>query len=121
MKELKQPLILAPRTRIFHEDEPKFNAPHHFEIHGTPQGDETSGFLQKIDFQEGPINEVGVNGVTNEDLIACVIARLEGFQNSPFKSDDNQRAIVSLEDALSALGNRTRARLERGVEGTNTV
>lgn len=36
---------------------------------------------QDIYFQEGPISEVGVNGVTHEVLLAIVQHRLEGFQS----------------------------------------
>jgi len=34
-------------------------------------------------FQNGPIGEVGVNGVTNEALLAIVADRLRGFQGGP--------------------------------------
>jgi hypothetical protein len=56
-------------TQIFHEDEPKCNAPHHFEIKRKADGET----IAKVDMQEGPILESGVNGCCNEDLINIVV------------------------------------------------
>lgn len=75
--------------------------------------------LAAINFQKGPIKENGVNGVCNEDLIAMVITRLQGFQNSEFSSRDNAMAITKLEEALLWLRKRTMGREARGVEGTS--
>lgn len=72
-------------------------------------------------FQNGPIGDVGVNGVTHEALIAILIDRLEGFQAGAYANDDNQIALLSLRQAQSALQRRTRERMGRGVEGTHTV
>jgi len=44
-------------------------------------------------FQNGPINEVGVNGVTHEALLAIIIDRLEGFQKGPFACPENEIAL----------------------------
>ena len=43
----------------------------------------------EINFQNGPIKEFGVNGVTQEALAAIIIDRLRSFQNGPFCCDDN--------------------------------
>lgn len=72
-------------------------------------------------FQNGPINEVGVNGVTHEALLAILIDRLERFQNGPYKCHENAMALASLEAAQEWLKSRTKQRVERGVEGTHTV
>lgn len=72
-----------------------------------------------IEFQNGPINEVGVNGVTQEALLAIVIDRLRGFQSGEFKCRENAIALTHCEDALLWLQKRTRDRMARGVEGTN--
>ena len=74
-----------------------------------------------IHFQEGPILESGVNGVTHESLIAILIDRLEGFQFGPFACPENAEALEGLKIAQGALKRRTEARAERGVEGTHTV
>lgn len=73
-----------------------------------------------LKFQNGPVDE-GVNGITHEVLLAILIDRLEGFQKGPFACEDNQEAIDGLKDVASVLNRRTKARLERGVEGTHTV
>lgn len=72
-------------------------------------------------FQKGLIKEVGINGVTNEALLAIVIDRLRGFQDGQFKCRDNAVALTHIEEALMWLQRRTRARMVRGVEGTNVV
>lgn len=72
-------------------------------------------------FQNGPINEVGVNGITHEALLAILIDRMEGFQSGPYASNDNQEALDAMRTAQTALQRRTKARMARGVEGTHTV
>jgi hypothetical protein len=70
-------------------------------------------------FQNGPIHEHGVNGVTHEALLAIVIDRLRSFQAGPFHCPENEGALTHLELALADLQRRTRKRIQRGVEGTN--
>jgi hypothetical protein len=72
-----------------------------------------------INFQNGPIKEFGVNGVTQEALLAIVIDRLRSFQAGPFACDENAVALKFCENALQILQTRTRLRMLRGVEGTN--
>ncbi len=72
-----------------------------------------------IHFQNGPIKEAGVNGVTQEALLAIVIDRLRSFQAGPFHGEDNHYALVHCEEALAYLQKRTLARIARGVEGTH--
>ena len=81
----------------------------------------TGEVINKIDFQEGPIKEVGINGVTEEDLLLMIIARLESFQCSEFKCIENEEAIVSLREALISMNYRRIKRIKRGVEGTNNI
>lgn len=116
--ELKHDLLTTKYTKVFHEgaDKMTFDAPHHFEVYAG-----YNNLVGKVDFQEGPINEVGVNGVMNEDLIAMVITRLEYFNRSEYGCRENTMAITKLEEALLWLRKRTMARENRGVEGTHTV
>lgn len=72
-------------------------------------------------FQNGPINEVGVNGITNEALLAVLIDRMRGFQSGPYNCEANAIALTALEKAQDALRDRTKARMERGVEGTMAI
>lgn len=86
---------------------------------GDPSGTVTRDHRAFIDFQNGPIKEFGVNGVTNEVLLAIVIDRLRAFQAGPFKCVENELALQKVEDALWQLQERTKARIARGVEGTH--
>lgn len=70
-------------------------------------------------FQNGPIAEVGVNGVTHEALIAILIDRLQAFQSGPYANHYNASALAHLEAAQAALRERTLERMNRGVEGTH--
>ena len=74
-----------------------------------------------IDFQDGPIAEAGVNGLTQEVLLAICIDRLRCFQRGPFSCRENALALTKLEEAQHWLHSRTRARMDRGVEGTHEV
>lgn len=73
-----------------------------------------------IYFQNGPIKEAGVNGVTQEALLSIVIDRLRSFQAGPFSCRENALALTKCEEALLWLQKRTLDRIRRGVEGTNT-
>jgi hypothetical protein len=72
-----------------------------------------------IEFQNGPIAEAGVNGVTHEVLLAILIDRLEAFQAGPFANRFNAAALGHLQEAQRVLFERTRERMGRGVEGTH--
>ncbi len=76
-------------------------------------------FEHDINFQNGPIKEVGVNGLTQEALLAITIDRLRAFQAGPFSCRENAIALTHCEDALMWLQRRTRTRIARGVEGTH--
>lgn len=75
-------------------------------------------FEQTIKFQDGPVPEVGVTGVSIESVIAVLIHRLEDFQAGPFSCVENHSAIFHLELAMKSLQHRTADRVARGVEGT---
>lgn len=74
-----------------------------------------------IKFQNGPIGEAGVNGVTQEALLAIVADRLRGFQSGPFACKANACALTHIEEAQHWLHQRTLERMRRGVEGTHAL
>lgn len=80
---------------------------------------DTKGAL--ILFQNGPIPEVGVNGLTHEVLLAIVADRLRSFQLGPYACKANAEALTHIEEALHWLQQRTLERMRRGVEGTHTI
>lgn len=70
-------------------------------------------------FQNGPINEAGVNGITHEALLAIVADRLRSFQAGPFACKANACALTHIEEAMHWLQQRTLDRMRRGVEGSH--
>ena len=116
-KDKRNGLITQKYTQIKEEKDFKFNAPHTFKVERVEDNKE----LCVIHFQEGAIKEHGVNGVCNEDLIAMVIRRLEGFQASEFNCKENEKALEKLQESLMWLRKRTTDREVRGVEGTHVV
>jgi len=96
------------------------NACHHYRVEPIAS-DHPQGAINPFDikFQKGAILESGVNGCSNEALLAVVIDRLRGFQSGPFACRDNAVALTKLEEAVMWLHKRTRDRIARGVEGMN--
>lgn len=104
-------------------------ASHHYQITGfNTQTNASDPFMERygqpaahstILFQNGPIGEFGVNGITNEVLLAIVLDRLKSFQAGPFSTRENSLAITNIEQGLLWLQKRTLDRMKRGVEGTN--
>jgi hypothetical protein len=72
-----------------------------------------------VEFQNGPIGEVGVNGISQEALLAIVEDRLKCFQAGPYACRENAIALTRVQDAMHWLQHRTRERMQRGVEGTS--
>ena len=104
----------AMQLQIEVTDEPGAGGANHkyripVEFHGTCE----------INFQNGPIKESGVNGITQEALLAITIDRLRSFQNGPYKCRENAIALTHCEEALMWLQRRTVERIKRGVEGTH--
>lgn len=123
---LEHDLLTQNYTKILFETPCKPNAPSLFKVikakpesKGPNKGNNL--VLGLVQFQEGPVNENGVNGVANEDLIGMVLCRLESFQNSEYKCRENAIAITKLEEALMWLRKRTNSRIKRNVVGTSKV
>jgi hypothetical protein len=129
MKELTQHIVEGDsanhQLKIQVMDEPGAGgACHRYEVTGfntetnkSKEGAASNGVV--ILFQNGPIKEVGVNGVTHEALLTIVIDRLVAFQEGPFYCSENQLALQHAAHCLNALQLRTKARIARGVEGTH--
>lgn len=99
-------------------DEPGAGGAHH---HYTINYGTNEDVATDIKFQNGPINEVGVNGLTHEVLLAIVADRLRSFQRGPYACKSNACALTHIEEAQHWLQQRTIERMRRGVEGTHTV
>ena len=98
------------------------NACHSYHLINARSGDTSEPeVFHHIDFQDGPVLEAGVNGIHNEQLLAVVIHRLQGFQSGPFACRENALALTKLQEALMWLKARTEDRVTRGVEGKNQL
>lgn len=117
--------------RIFATDEPgQGGACYRYELSGfsvasnpasvEPDASYSGAFEDGVTlfFQNGPIGVAGVNGITQEALLAIVADRLRHFQAGPFPCKDNDRALAHVEWALEHLHARTAERKARGVEGS---
>jgi hypothetical protein len=122
VREIRSHIVnpVNDRLRIIVVDQPgSGGANHEYRIEATDDG---SGKPHKIadhsiSFQNGAINEYGVNGITQEVLLAIVADRLQCFQVGPFASDYNAKALEHVLAAQESLLSRTRDRMVRGVEG----
>lgn len=57
----------------------------------------------------------------DENLLAIVIDRLEGFQSGKFACAENQDALDYARKCLQTLQNRTARREKEGKEGTHKI
>lgn len=130
MKELTAHTVL-PSTEepltITVVDEPSHGgASHHYSVSWMGKntdlfGKETPGYQSSyIHFQEGPVKEHGVNGITETALLAILLDRYIAFQSGPYASERNEKTIFHLDQALQLQHERTRERMTRNVEGTST-
>lgn len=82
-------------------------------------GNNSIGVYDDIRFQNGPrSDEDSIHGVCDQDLLEIVKHRLQCFQNGPFATEYNSRALEHLEIALMYLNRRVEDRIERNVLGT---
>lgn len=92
---------------------------------GNPTGGTVRGTGLSIDWQNGPLgrgdDRKEPNGAFVETVIEAVKQRIEFYQDSKFRCDENAEAISHLDAALAALDRRTQVREEREVEGTHTA
>jgi len=103
---------------------------HDLDENGNPAGGATRATGILIDWQNGPLGQGEMltappesNGAFVEGVILAAIGRLQFYQtasNKKFACRENALAITKLEEALMWCEERTRGRVERKVEGTNT-
>lgn len=97
-------------------------APVRYDVFGPRKEAGGAGFVPSfglnLKFQDGPVAD-GINGVTNEVLLAILEDRLTKFQTGPFACSENDTALEHIRSAQDALLRRTREREGRRVEGTH--
>lgn len=99
-----------------YDDEMRLKAKPEIQMVGFNLSNGPRSFI-RVQFQNGPINEVGVNGCQIDDVIDVLIERLTGFQKGAHPCRENALAITKLEEAKHWLEHRTKARKAQGVEG----
>ena len=113
-KEIKMELLLTDKDgrKLWRNDEGNY-------LIDIP-GKDNSGFDRSflLEFQKGPRGEVGVNGLTNEIIIECLLKRLLALQTIA-PCDLNLTALYHLDQALSVLVERENI-LSKGGELDNT-
>lgn len=104
-------------------DDPGSGGAHHaylvtgFDTGTNPSHEPKSKRGIHITFQNGTIPDKGVNGLTNEVLLAIVADRLRCFQAGNFACKANAEALRHVEEAMHWHQQRTIDRMRRGVEG----
>lgn len=73
----------------------------------------------RVNWQNGPTREVGVNGVQADEVLEEVAAYLRSVNVEPHNNRHTSLAITDIESAQNWLARRTRERWERGIEGTS--
>jgi hypothetical protein len=73
-----------------------------------------------VKIQDGPIKEVGLNGVQIDDIIVFAREFIEEL-NKIFPCRENSIAITKLQEAEFWLDARKKDREKRGVEGENQL
>lgn len=104
--------------------DPRSNAPKRFVISGfdaqsndaAEAGDNLNACV--ILLQSGPISEVGVNGVTAEDLLKVVEETYVCFQEGQFACEENEEVLQHVRAAQAAIAKRFQRRASEGTEGT---
>jgi hypothetical protein len=87
-------------------------AAHLYAINGDPD--------TRVQFQKGPRKaEDSTPGIFDDDLLAIIQDRLEGFQAGPFACKDNGDALIAVRAARGALAKRVARRMAAGVLGKN--
>jgi hypothetical protein len=85
---------------------------------GTHDGGMSSGIGFTIAWQRGPLLEEQRNGAVMLEVLGACRSQLEHFQNSPYKCEENERALAYLEKAMTALIERQNRRKSEGTWGT---
>ena len=90
---------LNKELMVLADDEPghRSKAHHQYRV----MGYRNLGVFAHISFQNGTLAEYGgINGITNEALLAIVIDRLRCFQSGEFACRANAIALTKIEEAL---------------------
>lgn len=91
-------------------------ASHHYDILVDARDGDHPFLLGELHFQHGP-REGGINGITDQAVLAVLLDRYRGFQEGPLACRENALVITKLEEAMHWMQHRARERAQRGVLG----
>lgn len=74
--------------------------------------------IVKFTIQSDPISEVGINGVQALDMLEYTKCLFESL-NDVFPCEENKETINKIQEAIFYQHQRTKDRIQRGVEGKN--
>jgi hypothetical protein len=106
------------QTRVYVEEEDgPGGGRHQYKVVHVQDAERTDEAHVRINFQRGPVVEVGVNGVQDEGLLAVLIDRLQRFQKGLYSCRENALVLTKLQEAQHWMEHRKQDRARRGVEG----
>ena len=97
-----------------------FEAQDYTDGDGNPDGGFIEGCGLSIRWQRGALDKDETppwNGAFAVTVLEAVLHRLEYYQSGKFRCQDNQEAIVAIEEAIDVLNRRQIERFCRGVQG----
>lgn len=114
LKLVENLMVDDGRTETYALDEPGAGgACHHYIVIER----QTNTVIGEFHFQNGPIQENGINGIQGEHILAIQRHRLQGFQSGDFSCRENALSLTKLEESTMWLNVRTLDRINRDVEG----
>lgn len=100
----RQLAIQSGRVKSFATDDKSADgSSHSYGFSYQPSAGAPSIPMGSIKFQNGPVAQAGVNGVSDAQLISVLIDHIEGFQNGPYRCNENYQAAWHLREALGWL------------------
>ncbi len=81
-------------------------ANHHYAFSYKPSIDGPPVPMGEIKFQNGPVSEAGINGISDEQVLQVLIDHVDGLAHGRIFVDQNQQAVLDLKQARSWLESR---------------
>lgn len=94
--------------KILALDQAESGPPLKYVIEYSIPGGDARSVVVGLTFQDGPMDLFGVNGLSDESLLAILIDRMEGFDNGREACKGTTLALSALRDARRVLGRMAR-------------
>lgn len=126
----KKDAIKEAITPKWNMHEGKWSSLHWLDVTGNPDGGITEGVGVTISWQRGPLvkkdgvgntHVVQPNGAFVETILQMAMDRLKFYQTTKFECEENDSAIMYIEDAIKCIQIRATKRTEAKKVGTHEV